>query len=416
MSAPDLDAGLSRKRLVLAVLFVSAMAAGASALSGGLPFVGGSAVAVGPVGGIGLAGDATAVRVVAADPVDVVNDSGEAGVVNGRLAGSLVVADDADRVDFLVRSRLPDGTWVDVERATRRDVAAGEVDLGAVFGETVYLDGDQSDGFDVAERGSAAVREGAVSVTATLYLPDGTAETVTGVDTYRFTVDRPASAVVSVGVSEEVDLQSEKSPGESGSSSEQSEPSGGPAASNAVGAGTVGGGGGSFGGGGQGGPAGEPTAPGEESTVGDGSTPTRATALFGVGTALPGDGGESAVVLQNPDPDFGNLMVSVGAVVDEENGLTEPESEVDNTADVGELSEHLDVRVFVLRDSGERRYVVGGPNDFVALAAASGEEDTFAVAADESVSLVVQWRIDGDVGNEIQSDGTTLSIHALFTS
>ncbi|SDY10356.1 hypothetical protein [Halobellus clavatus] len=414
MGARDAADGISRSRLLLVVVLgVALMGAGAGALSGGGALLENRPFGIGSDSALS---DAPQLTVAAADPVDVRNDAGDVGTVTGSLGGSLVVRDDVDRIELLVRSRLPDGSKVESTRLTTGAVTAGTVDIGSTVGGpgTVYLDADQSDGFDVAVPGSVAVRRGAISVTARLFATDGTVTSVNAADEYEFTVDRPAARVVSFGSGDErgtptvetglgVDRDSVGTP---------SRGDAGPSLSVQTA------GGGTTGGSGSGGTsdADGTDAEREGSTDGTGGTGTPTTALFTAGGVMPGSSGGSETIFGPPDPGQDTLLLTVGGVVDNENGLTEPEAEVDDTPSVGELSANLDIRIVVVRESGVRRYVAGGSNAFVPLASVSGASESVPVGANETVSVGFEWRIDSVVGNEIQGDSTTLSVHGRFTS
>ncbi|MFB6251862.1 MAG: hypothetical protein ABEI27_09320 [Halobellus sp.] len=408
MSTRDGADGISRSRLLMVVaLGVALMGAGAGALSENTPF------GIGPDGALS---DPPQLTVVAADPIDVRTDAGDVGTVTGSLGGSLVVREDVDRIELVVHSRLSDGSWVEINRLTIGAVTAETVDLGTTVGGpgTVYLDADQSDGFDVAVPGSVAVRRGAISVTARLFATDGTVTSVEAADEYEFVVERPAARVVSFGSGNERGTPTV----ETGFDVDQ-DPVGTPSrgdagpslSAQATGGGTTGGsGGGSIS------DADSTDGEREGSTDGTEGPGTPTTALFTAGGVMPGSSGSSETVFGPPNPEQDTLLVTVGVVVDDENGLTEPEAEVDGTPTVGELSANVDVRIVIVHESGARRYVAGGSNAFVPLASVSEASESVPVGANETVSIVVEWRIDGAVGNEIQGDSTTLSVHGRFTS
>lgn len=405
MGQPGVLSDLPRSRLLAALVVVVVLTgAGVGAIAGGPALTGG----VSPPPGIGGAAPPDAdIDVVATDPADVRDANGDAGVVSGRLGGTLTLREDVDRVEFVVQTRLPDGTWTVIGRASAAPVPGGRLDLGPVVGgATTFLDATQSDGFDVDTPGSVATREGAVAVTARLYVAGDLRGTVTGVDTYAFRVDRPAPTTLSVGPGSPAtgsdapggdggfDPESPQSDGQRGGGTPDDDrrgmqSTGAPASESG------------------GGPA--PEAP-------DAAPGTVTTALFGAADVVPGSSGTASEPLTSPRPEMESLRVTVGTAVDDENGRTEPEMAIDRTPGSGELSAHLDVRILLVRESGQQRYVVGGPGSFVPLAAAIGASESIPIADAEDVTLVVEWRISPAAGNEIQTDGTSLTIHCEFTS
>ncbi|RLM53635.1 hypothetical protein DVK02_12340 [Halobellus sp. Atlit-31R] len=411
MGASSATAARSRKRLLVGVVVAVALTgAGVGALADGSAFTLGAA-SVESDGG--SASEAT-IDVVAGDPANVRNSAGDAGVVAGSLGGTLTVVETTDRVEFVVQTRLPDGSWAVTATATATSVPPGPFDLATQVGgaNTTYLDAAQSDGFDVQTPGTVAVRRGAVAVTARLFVDGQEVAAVTDVDGYAFAVDRPAGSVVSLGTADTEpaatgggDTGGSDSPADAPDSLNRARTSTG-ATDQIVGAA-----------GGTGGPSDGGTLSGSTSSASDSENSSQtATVLFGADDVVPGSTGTSSAVLEPPREEMRVLNVTVGAAIDAENGLTEPESEVDDTPADGELSERLDVRVFLVRESGVREYVAGSEDGFVSLAAAAGTTTEIEFGPAEPLSLVVEWRIDPRVGNEIQSDSTTGSVHYRFTS
>lgn len=334
--------------------------------------------------------DDASIDIVVDDPVDVRSPTGEAGPVRGAIDGSLTTARTPDRIELTVQSRLPNGEWVVVARETWRADDGRPFDLGGLLGgsNVTYLDADQSDGFDVPTPGSFTVFEGAVSVTARVFDGGGLVASVSDSDAYEFTVEHLGGAVVNAGEGVPPRLA-----GPDGSTD-----------TNAAAVTSGGGGGGAV------------VFPGEEESA---SRPRlsveRASALFGVSDVLPGDAREETVTVTSGTNSRTILSASVGHVSDDENGLTEPESEVDTTPSVGELSDHLELRLFVEQSDGSRQYLVGDARRFVRLTDLSGSELETRLAPRASVAFVAQWRLDRTVGNEIQSDGVTLTVHLTLT-
>lgn len=366
---------LTRRHLLVSVVALMAVAGlGVGLISGGP----GPGTGVGPVTPPGTGDASTAdatLSVTVGDPPTVRNDDGRVGTVAGTLTGSLAVDGTPDRVDLVVRSRLPSGSWAVVDRAEWR-VGDGDLAVGALVGgpNTTYLNASQSAGFDVGTPGTFADRHGAVSVTATVYADGERVSSVTAGDDYTLAVEHLADRTVTL--SDDV-----------------------PTARPTTSAPTDG----ERGGGGAAGPA--------DDGVGS-SRPARLTsALLDVSNAMPGDAAQRSHRVENPTDGAATLRVSVGPVSDDENGWIEPERAVDSTPRTGELSAALEVRLFVERDDGRRQYVAGNDRRFVALADAAGATTSLGLGAGEAAALVVQWRLDGAVGNEVQSDRSTVSVH-----
>ncbi|WP_336023159.1 hypothetical protein [Halobellus salinisoli] len=428
MSAADLPVSITgTQMLVVAVAALAVVGAGPGLISDALS---GGPDQLAPPGVSDSRGPTAEIGVTTADPPNVRNDEGTAGVVAGTVGGSLMLDQPADRVDLVVRSRLPNGSWTVQHRTSIEPVDAREIALDEALGPRfTYLDGDQSNGFDVDTPGSSVRRTGAISVTARLFVDGEEIESVTDTDEYGFFVDRPAATTTDTTADERESSGSEDEGDESRSSQSSTSETDvrsagdGPAKSD----GTVGGSGDS----GDGGDGDESPDVGDagdsvrDDDAGDDSSEDEAdrrTLLFGTDNALPGSTGEDTVTVSNPADEAVTATVAVGAPIDEENGLTEPESEVDETPEVGELSEYLDVKIWVETEDGRQRNVVGGDgnviggNGYVPLADAAESSKSLDLDPDESVTVVVEWRIAGDVGNEIQSDSTTLSVHCSFES
>ncbi|WP_256545051.1 hypothetical protein [Halobellus inordinatus] len=387
MSAIDVPVGISWTKLLAVVVLATVLGGvGAGFVSTDI-FDATTQPSPAPLGG-DSASEVAGITVTATDPSNVRNEAGDAGVVAGALGGRLDLERDVSRVGFVVRSRLPNGTWVVVDRASVESIQSGTdaIDLATVVGgpNTTYLDHTQSDGFDVATPGSTARRDGAVAVTAHLYADGQRVATVTDTDGYAFVVDRPAGRTVG-GPNENTVTAS----GDGASSSnDQSETRSDSTRSAGGGAG------------------------GSETE--NGAEANRTTALFGAQDVLPGSRGTSTAQLSNPRDESVTATFAVGGAVDDENGLTEPEATVDDTATQGELSDHLAVRIAITRESGGRSYLVGSTDGYVSLADAVETTRSLELDPNETVSVVVEWRVDAAVGNEIQSDRTTLSVHCTF--
>jgi predicted ribosomally synthesized peptide with SipW-like signal peptide len=131
-----------------------------------------------------------------------------------------------------------------------------------------------------------------------------------------------------------------------------------------------------------------------------------------VGPMAPGDSGSNTWIAKNVGSIAGKLSLTVSDITNNDNGLTEPESEVDKTggAGEGELGNYLDVVLWVdldsdgVKDVGEVLYS-GTLNGM------AGTYSNVAILPKEwSVPIILEWSINSDVGNIIQSDSASFDI------
>jgi hypothetical protein len=133
-------------------------------------------------------------------------------------------------------------------------------------------------------------------------------------------------------------------------------------------------------------------------------------ALVDVDAAVPGQTGASTVSVRNAGSLDGRLDVSVGVVEQHENGLTEPEREVDDSPEQGELGKWMKFRVSLPNEDGDgRTYLVGSADGYVSPTRVDDESTTAALSSREQRDLLVEWCITTDAGNEIQSDSVRLA-------
>jgi predicted ribosomally synthesized peptide with SipW-like signal peptide len=136
------------------------------------------------------------------------------------------------------------------------------------------------------------------------------------------------------------------------------------------------------------------------------------TVVLDVGPMAPGDEGSNTWIATNVGSISGSLSLEVSDITNDDNGLTDPESEVDTTggAGEGELGDYLYVVLWVDLngngeiDEGEVLYE-GDLNGM------SGTySDVTTLGEDESVAIILEWSIDPEVGNIIQSDSASFDI------
>jgi hypothetical protein len=151
----------------------------------------------------------------------------------------------------------------------------------------------------------------------------------------------------------------------------------------------------------------------------DESKPALETASvpFVVTDVLPGDSGRETVSFTNAGNE--TAMVSVGSIEisQRENGLTEPESKVDDSAG-GELGSLTSGKVFFESDDSTTTYVVGGSEQVYSIESFSTERSdvSVTVAPNESVRLGVEWFVPSDTGDVIQTDSVSINMTVTATT
>lgn len=124
----------------------------------------------------------------------------------------------------------------------------------------------------------------------------------------------------------------------------------------------------------------------------------------------PGDGGASRIELRNTGDREGELVFGNLSVRGAENGITGPEAAVDDTAGQGELADNLEVRL-----SGEYRtgdtVTVFGTDSFVRLSTVDSRNRTIGpLGPEEVVTIVLEWRLPAETGNEVQGDSVVFDV------
>jgi hypothetical protein len=179
-----------------------------------------------------------------------------------------------------------------------------------------------------------------------------------------------------------------------------------------VGGGSSGSSGGSSGGGGA--PA---DGGGDSGSSGNLSLVTQGSAvLLQVGELAPGDTESGSVVVRNSGSAAGTLGIAEVNVTDDENGLREPERELGDTTATGELSEHLEVRLWITYANGTTEYLAGSATSTVTLATLDGasEQGTRAVAGGDQATVEIEVTLPESTGNEVQSDRVDLTVPVVL--
>lgn len=165
---------------------------------------------------------------------------------------------------------------------------------------------------------------------------------------------------------------------------------------------------GDAGGGGSGGGGG---ASDEQATVSL-ESPGEATFLDANGV-VPTQSGTESMMLTNGGDRAGRLALAAVRINDSENGIVDAEAPVDDSPNEGELSEAVLVRMRFHYPDGDNRTVVGSDSSYVTLASLTNSSTPEKkVAPGDRVSVELDWQIERNAGNEIQSDGTVFD--AIF--
>jgi hypothetical protein len=135
-----------------------------------------------------------------------------------------------------------------------------------------------------------------------------------------------------------------------------------------------------------------------------------ATVPFIVTDVLPGDADLETLTLTNVGNETADVSVGDISISQGENGLTEPEAKVDDSAG-GELGALASGRVYFETADSTTIDVVGGRDRTVPIEQFPAERSdaSVAVAPNESVTLVVEWAVPSDVGNVVQTDSVSIN-------
>ncbi|WP_255152028.1 hypothetical protein [Halorarius halobius] len=281
--------------------------------------------------------------------------TGEVGALRGEFGGRLSWHGSADSAVVVVRTWVPGDGWSRVVTATT--TRGTPVDLGAVVDRSLtYATANRTGGVDAHGDGTTARHRLAVAVTAVLFDE--------GVERARRTRTRNVTVAVH---------------------DEPSPPSGG------VDVGV---------------------------RLGGSATPTD----DGSGTTVrrshvkPGSAFTSSVRVTNTGSETGSVGVAA-SYRSLENGIAnEAEAAVDDSGGDpgvgnGELHGELELRIAVVTADGDHRYVFGTRSAFRELEdLTDGSVPLTTLAPGETVSLRIEYRVDPDAGNEIQTDQLTVDL------
>lgn len=148
------------------------------------------------------------------------------------------------------------------------------------------------------------------------------------------------------------------------------------------------------------------------------------TEHFAVADAVPGDSGSKDWLLKNDGSIAGSLDITFPNIVDDENGVNEPEDAdpgedgtVGSPGTDGELAEVLALVIYIDENNDDAYDDPGDTliyNGFVKPDLEGEQLSNYAMAADygsgDNKAVRIEWSIDSGVGNKIQSDSAGFDI------
>lgn len=131
--------------------------------------------------------------------------------------------------------------------------------------------------------------------------------------------------------------------------------------------------------------------------------------MFAVSDVVPGATGNQQIVLNNVGNLNGFLDISFANLVNDDVSCNEPESDVDTNCgdgEVGELANNLDILTYI--DQDENDIYASGTDELIyngkALNIVGEKLSDYSLTASSSKDFLIEWSVNSDVGNIIQSD------------
>jgi hypothetical protein len=137
---------------------------------------------------------------------------------------------------------------------------------------------------------------------------------------------------------------------------------------------------------------------------------------FVVTEVLPGDSGRETVSFTNVGNQTAMVSVASIEISQSENGMTEPESKVDDSPG-GELGSFASGNVFFETDDSTA-YVVGDSEQTYPIEAFPAERSDVSatVAPNESVVLGLEWFVPSSTGDIVQTDSVSINMTVTATA
>ena len=137
---------------------------------------------------------------------------------------------------------------------------------------------------------------------------------------------------------------------------------------------------------------------------------------FTLGNMQPGDSQQYSLRLTNTGSIPGELSVEFGSMTNNDNGLTEPESDVDSTGGdgEGELGQYLEIVIVAstqpVPPGGTKTVLFWAPLNGVGGTTVDVPEQWGLLEAGELVELKITFRLPDNTGNIVQSDSVAFDI------
>lgn len=133
---------------------------------------------------------------------------------------------------------------------------------------------------------------------------------------------------------------------------------------------------------------------------------------------LPGSADDAEMVLKNAGNETGELRVTDISVTGRENGLTEPESKVDDLNRAGELPDTALGTLSITVNGSAPTYVVGEPSERVVLSHFNQQRTDTAVALspNDRATVRLRWVVPDDAGNVVQTDSVSTNVTVVLES
>lgn len=134
--------------------------------------------------------------------------------------------------------------------------------------------------------------------------------------------------------------------------------------------------------------------------------------MLDVDGIYPGLSGSGSTTVQSTATEDGELRVTNVSVEDFENGINDPESDVDDSPNEGELSEHLEVKIALDHEDRPPEYVLGTEEGYETLTTLRNSPPSSAVPLDpdEEMDVLVEWQLPEETGNVVQTDGVEFDV------
>ncbi len=136
----------------------------------------------------------------------------------------------------------------------------------------------------------------------------------------------------------------------------------------------------------------------------DGNDDPNVPAYFSESNIKPGDSGGVTISVANAGTIDGSLSIMIANVSNDPGATTEPEPTPDN----GELGSYLELRISYDSDGDGICDTIIAENTIDSLE--NQVLDAGSLAAGQSKTICIDWRLPNTVGNDVQDDSVTFNI------